>query len=121
MLDQLKKKKMLEKLSPSQRFTDKDTPEQSTQAKKDYLKNIKSQGADLETMKMLMGNKQAPSMADKPVYEELKKVPLVKQMEMMRDNTDKYNQSAKESQKVETEEERKRRMLENMFGSKGNV
>lgn len=126
MLDELKKKKMLERLNAGYNTTMTSAEDESKQAKQGYLKSIKSQGADLDTMKMLMGPKEVDSslggkMADKPVYEELKKVPLIQQMEMMRDNNDKYNQSAQEYQKEETDEEKKRRMLENMFGRKGNA
>jgi len=121
MLDELKKKKMLAKLNPTAKSVAGSVIEDSTKAKREYLKSVKSQGGDLETMKMLMGPKQKASMSDKPVYEELKKVPLGQQLELMRDNTDKYNDMAKESQKMETDEEKKRRMLENMFGRKGNT
>lgn len=121
MLDELKKKKMLARLNQANNVAQKDVPEESTEAKKGYLRSIKGQGADLETMKMLMGPKQKPTMADKPVYEEMKKVPLSQQLEMMRDHTDEFNKSARESQQEESPEEKKRRMLENMFGRKGNA
>jgi hypothetical protein len=128
MLDNLRKKKMLSVLSRN-KTSDKnqaESAEGSIQSKKEYLDAMKSQGADKETTKMLMGKSFSAKnvdMADKPIYDHMKKVPLVEQMQMMKDNTDSYNESAHESNKIlnETEEEKRKRMLENLFGRKGNA
>lgn len=106
MVDLLKKQKMLEQL-----------------AKVEYMRKMQDQGADTETFKLLNVKSRNPGFGDISIYNELGKIPLVDQLQMAAENTEKYNDTAKESNKMldESSEEERQRKLLNLFGRKGRV
>lgn len=62
------------------------TPEESVAARSAYAIEMARQGADKETIKMLMGPqrfREAVYPLDVPVYNELKKIPLLEQLKLL--------------------------------------
>jgi len=111
-LQELKKKKALEKLRP-QTATDIAGKQFGSELRKGQVEKKKH----AEVLGDVMRHEAKASLVDKPMYEELNKIPPLEQLDMMRKSID--SQGAPEDFKEETEEERKRRMLENMFSAKG--
>lgn len=110
MLDNLRKKKMLAGLGKNDQ-------------KAEYIKTMRDQGADKEALTFLMkGGNKKNTFGEDPIYEEVKKVPYKKQLEMSLEHMDELedrNEADPRMNDDESDEERKRRMLENLFLSKG--
>ena len=82
-------------------------------SRKKYIDSMKAQGADSGTVNMLLPSKNV-GFGENVIYDEMSQVPLLDQLQMMRD----YNPEVI-NKPEETEEESKRRSLRNMFGWKG--
>jgi len=92
------------------------------QSRVDYLKSMKEQGADGDTLKMLDPSSKKQNLSDGPIYKEMSKVPLMDQLKMMNDNIEERNDSIKKTNDAfesETEEDKRKRIIRNMFGTKG--
>jgi hypothetical protein len=132
MLDKLRKKKMLATLKsgPSRgpasevdKSMLKEFGADSIISRRDYAKKMVSQGASITDLHQLMGKGLTPgniNAADKPVYDELKKIPLNDQIKMKNERSGASEEDLEgDIRDNETDEEKKRRMLENLFLSKG--
>lgn len=91
--------------------------------KADYIQTMRDQGADNEALGFLMkGGNKKNTFGEDPIYEEVKKVPYVDQLKASKqhmDDLEERNEGDSRMNDDETEEEKKRRMLENLFLSKG--
>jgi len=91
-------------------------------SRKGYSQAMKSQGADDETLEMLNANPKKAGFGEDAIYNEMSKIPLSEQMDMMKVHNSERNDSIKESNEEydnESHDEKRKRMLRNMFGTQG--
>jgi hypothetical protein len=108
MLDNLRKKKMLAELK--------------NKYAKDFSEEAKSQGYKkpnrLTNQVMNADNGEKSPLSELPSYQALKSIPIKDQLKMMEDHSQEIKDDP--SHEIEeSEDEKKRRMLENLFLSKG--
>lgn len=107
-LQELKKKKALQNLTMK-------ATQRQFQGDLDEGQKLKAQHA--AELGDVMRHEKKPNLMDKPMYQELNKLSPLEKLDMMRKSMD--AEGPQKEFKEETEEERKRRMLENMFSVKG--
>ena len=117
MLEQLKKKKALESLSRGN---------QAGRALSKQFSEELHEGSELKNeYKKEMGdvteNPPGSALIEKPMYEELNKVPKLEQLEMIKKQIDANKEEEKQDPSVgtpESEEEKKKRLMLKMLGGK---